>query len=150
MPKIDVNTIADFSLENSDGFDSFVNVFQTNIINLTKQEAYRLLEQDKEYMLDEDGYIIGDVWSESIASELITVNNLIPTLERINALIEARAIFGAGSVPLNYKDIAELLNMKDAVFLKLFPKFPIVYLTRWGNLRKPTNLKELIANPVRS
>jgi hypothetical protein len=149
MPKIDVTTIADFSHQQSDSFSGFVDVFQTNIINLTKQQAYNMMEQDREYMLDDDGYIIGDVWSESIASELITVNNLIPTLERINALIEARAIFGAGSVPLNYKDIAELLNMKGAVFLKLFPKFPIIYLTRWGNLRKPTNLKELIANPVR-
>jgi hypothetical protein len=149
MAKIDVNTIATFSNNESSNFEDFVDVFQTNIINLTKQQAYQMLEQDKDYMLDDDGYIIGDVWSESIASELITVNNLIPTLERINALIEARAIFGSGSVPLNYKDIAELLNMKDAVFLKLFPKFPIIYLTRWGNLRKPTNLKELIANPVR-
>lgn len=149
MPKIDVTTIADFSHQQSDSFLGFVDVFQTNIINLTKQQAYNMMEQDREYMLDDDGYIIGDVWSESIASELIELNNLIPNLERINALIEARAIFGNGSVPINYTDIASLLNIKNKEFLKLFPRHPVIHLTRWGNLRKPSNLKELIANPVR-
>jgi len=34
--------------------------------------------------------------------------------------------------------------------LKLFPKYPIIYFTRWGGLRKPFDLDELRSKPVRN
>jgi sulfur relay (sulfurtransferase) DsrC/TusE family protein len=148
MAKIDVNTIATFSNNESSNFEDFVDVFQNNIINLTKQQRYDMIDQDREYVLDDDGYIKGSVWSELIASELIKTNNMVPTIERLNALVEARAVFGQQTINTDYRIVAKRMNIKHKEFLKLFPKFPIVHLTRWGNLRKPTNLAELIANPV--
>ena len=66
MPKINVEDIANES--QGKDFSEFVDNFQTNIQNLGARNKYSSIEGDKEYVLDEDGYIIGDVWSEAIAS----------------------------------------------------------------------------------
>lgn len=148
MPEINVVDIANASEAKT--FEGFVSNFQSNIANLQKQNTYASIASDKEYELDDDGYIIGDVWSESIASDLMQLNGFVTTIERINALLEARALYESGSIPSDYKLTAVALAMDPPAFLKLFPKFPIVYLTRWGGLRKPRNLAELLDNPIKT
>jgi sulfur relay (sulfurtransferase) DsrC/TusE family protein len=147
MAKINVDTVAEESKGND--FNSFVGNFQDNIKNLTARQKYEDIQSDREYELDVDGYIVGDIWNEKIAAEVMILNGIQPTSDRINALIESRAFYGLSSVPSDHKEIASDLQFDTKDFLKLFPKFPVIYLTRWANLRKPSNLQELRDNPVR-
>lgn len=147
MPKVDVETIATESSAKT--WDEFVDNFQENVTTLASRIAIDDIQQDREYILDEDGYIVGTVWTEKIASELIASNNFIPTVERIQTLVEARAVYQQASIPVDYKIVAATIKVEAKDFLRMFPKFPIVYITRWGNLRKPGNLQELINNPVK-
>jgi len=148
MANINVEDVAKESTGKD--FDEFVNKFQDNIKNLAARNKYDSIISDKDYQLDADGFIIGDVWSESIAAEIMTLNGFVPTVERIQMLITARELYQDSTVPSDYKATATALAITPADFLKLFPKFPIVYFTRWGNLRKPRNLEELLANPIRT
>jgi len=52
-------------------------------------------------------------------------------------------------LPTTHTAIAADLQYDAKAFLKMFPKFPVIYFTRWGNMRKPNNLQELRDNPVR-
>lgn len=147
MAKIDVDTIATESLGKD--FGEFVNNFQENIQNLSARQKFSGIMSDKEYQLDEDGYIIGDIWSEKIAAEIMDLNGFQATIKRIDVLIEAREIYGKASVPTDHSVVAETMGYTTAEFLKMFPKYPIIYFTRWGGLRKPFKLQELRDNPVR-
>jgi sulfur relay (sulfurtransferase) DsrC/TusE family protein len=147
MAKINVDTVAEES--QGKNFDDFVGNFQENIKNLTARQKYEDIQTDREYILDEDGYIVGDVWSEKIASEVMDLNGFQATTPRIELLIEGRAFYSSSSVPSNHKAICNEMRIDENAFLKLFPKFPVIYFTRWGNLRKPTNLQELRDNPIR-
>jgi sulfur relay (sulfurtransferase) DsrC/TusE family protein len=147
MAKINVDTVAEESKAND--FDSFVGNFQENIKNLTNRQKYEDIQSDREYELDIDGYIVGEFWSELIAAEVMLLNGIQPTSDRINALIEGRAFYGLSSVPSDHKEIASDLQYDIKLLLKMFPKFPVIYFTRWANLRKPSNLQELRDNPVR-
>jgi sulfur relay (sulfurtransferase) DsrC/TusE family protein len=147
MAKINVNDIAKES--SGKDFDDFVSNFQTNIQNLGARNTFDNIKGDKDYTLDEDGYIIGDIWSESIASEIMDLNGFVATNDRLEALKEGRKIFAKASLSTNYAVIANKLGIDASKFLKMFPKYPIIYFTRWGNMRKPFNLQELRDNPVR-
>jgi sulfur relay (sulfurtransferase) DsrC/TusE family protein len=147
MAKINVDTVAEES--KGKNFDSFVDNFQENIKNLTNRQKYEDIQSDREYELDIDGYIVGDVWSESIASEIMAINGFQATTERLDLLEEGRAYYGQATLPSTHTEIASNLQYDVKGFLKLFPKFPVIYFTRWANLRKPSNLQELRDNPVR-
>jgi len=147
MAKINVNTVAEESQGNT--FDDFVSNFQENIKNLTARQKYEDIQSDRDYDLDIDGYIVGDLWNEQIAAEIMDLNGFQATIERIEALIEGREFYKGASLPTDYKDIASDLQFDANEFLKMFPKFPVIYFTRWGNMRKPNNLQELRENPVR-
>ena len=108
------------------------------------------IQTDREYTLDEDGYIVGDVWTEKIASEIMDLNGFQATTQRLDMLLEAREIFGKASVPIDHKVVAKTMGVTTSQFLKMYPKYPIIYFTRWGGLRKPFDLDELRANPVRN
>jgi len=148
MPIIDVNTIAEESADAE--FNTFVKNFQTNIKNLSSREKYSQIQQNKDYSLDMDGYIIGDVWTETICFELISMNDFVPNAERLETLLLAREIYKDSTVPSNHEVVAKTLEKTTKEFLKMFPKFPIVYFTRWGGMRKPRNLAELLANPIKT
>lgn len=148
MSKLNVTEIAQES--KGTDFNSFVNNFQNEITNIVQKNKIQNIKNDKEYQLDSDGYIIGNEWTETIASELIMSNEFVPTIERIEILINARAIFQQSTLPAKYEDIAIMLKLSPKDLLKMFPKFPIIYLTRWGNLRKPRNLKYLFDNPIKT
>jgi len=147
MAKINVNTVAEES--QSSNFDDFVDNFQENIKNLTARQKYEDIQSDRDYELDIDGYIVGDLWNEKIAAEVMDLNGFQATIERLEALIEGRAFYQGSSLPTNHIDIAADLQYDAKAFLKMFPKFPVIYFTRWGNMRKPNNLQELRDNPVR-
>jgi sulfur relay (sulfurtransferase) DsrC/TusE family protein len=147
MAKINVDTVAEESKGKT--FDDFVGNFQENIKNLTARQKYEDIQSDREYDLDIDGYIVGDVWSEAIAAELMDLNGFQATADRIDALIEGRAFYSTASLPSSHTQVAEELQYDASAFLKMFPKFPMIYFTRWGNMRKPSNLQELRDNPVR-
>jgi sulfur relay (sulfurtransferase) DsrC/TusE family protein len=147
MAKINVNTVAEES--QGDTFDKFVSNFQENIKNLTARQKYEDIQSDRDYDLDIDGYIVGDLWNEKIAAEVMDLNGFQATIERIEALVEGREFYKGASLPTDYKDIASDLQFDANEFLKMFPKFPVIYFTRWGNMRKPNNLQELRDNPVR-
>jgi hypothetical protein len=146
MAKINVNDIATESQGKT--FEDFVENFQENIQNLGARNTIELKQTDKDYVLDEDGYIIGNVWSEGIASELMDLNGFVATSVRLEALAEGRKIFGTASLSTNHVTVAGQLGISPGDFIKMFPKYPIVYFTRWGNMRKPYNLEELIQNPI--
>ena len=148
MANINVDTVAEES--KGKDFDSFVDKFQENIQNLTSRQKYEEIQSNKEYQLDVDGYIIGDVWSESIASEIMNLNGFQATTDRIEALVEGRLFYSQSTISNNHIDIVTDLQFEEKAFLKLFPKFPIIYFTRWANLRKPSNLQELRNNPIKT
>ena len=148
MPKLNLDDIAGAS--SGKDFGEFQKNFQEIIANLQVRQKFGGIQTTREYTLDEDGYIIGDVWSERIASEIMDLNGFQATTQRLDMLLEAREIFGKASVPIDHKVVAKTMGVTTSQFLKMYPKYPIIYFTRWGGLRKPFDLDELRANPVRN
>ena len=148
MPKLNLDDIAGAS--SGKDFGEFQKNFQEIIANLQVRQKFGGIQTDREYTLDEDGYIFGDVWSERIASEIMDLNGFQATTQRLDMLLEAREIFGKASVPIDHKVVAKTMGVTTSQFLKMYPKYPIIYFTRWGGLRKPFDLDELRANPVRN
>ena len=131
-------------------FDEFSKNFAENIANLNIRAKFGQVESDKEFTLDEDGYIVGSVWSEAIAAEVMAMNGFQATTGRIDNLVIGREIYGEGSVPTDHTLVAAALGFESKQFLKMFPKYPIIYFTRWGNMRKPFDLQMLRDNPVKA
>ena len=148
MPKINLDDIAGAS--SGKNFAEFHKNFQENIANLSVRQKFGTIQTDREYVLDEDGYLVGDIWSEKIASEIMDLNGFRATTQRIDMLIEAREIYGGASVPVDHKFVATTMGVTTSAFLKMFPKYPIIYFTRWGGLRKPFDLDALRQNPVKN
>ena len=148
MPKLNLDDIAGAS--SGKDFGEFQKNFQEIIANLQVRQKFGGIQTDREYTLDEDGYIVGDVWTEKIASEILDLNGFQATTQRLDMLLEAREIFGKASVPIDHKVVAKTMGVTTSQFLKMYPKYPIIYFTRWGGLRKPFDLDELRANPVRN
>jgi hypothetical protein len=76
------------------------------------------------------------------------MNGFQATTGRIDNLVIGREIYGEGSVPVDHTIVAATLGLLTSQFLKMFPKYPIIYFTRWGNMRKPFDLQMLRDNPV--
>ena len=148
MAKINLEGIAGQSMGAT--FDDFAKNFQENIANLNIRAKFGQVESDKEFSLDEDGYIVGSIWSEAIAAQLMDLNGFQATTGRIDTLIAAREIYGESSIPTDHKLVAGVLGLETKQFWKMFPKYPIIYFTRWGNLRKPFDLQKLRDNPVKA
>ena len=148
MAKIDLDGIAGQSMGPT--FEDFAKNFQENIANFAIRAKFGQVESDKEFTLDEDGYVVGSIWSEAIAAQLMVLNGFQATTLRIDSLIAEREIYGEGSVPTEYTLVAVALGFESKQFLKMFPKYPIIYFTRWGNLRKPFDLQKLRDNPVKA
>ena len=148
MPKLNLDDIAGAS--SGKDFGEFQKNFQEIIANLQVRQKFGGIQTDREYTLDEDGYIVGDVWTEKIASEIMDLNGFQATTQRLDMLLEAREIFGKASVPIDHKVVAKTMGVTTSQFLKMYPKYPIIYFTRWGGLRNPVDLDELRANPVRN
>ena len=148
MAKIDLEGVAGAS--SSESWEGFTKNFQENIANLRNRAKFGQIESDQEFSLDEDGYIVGSIWSEAIASELMALNGFQATTKRIDTLIAGRELYGEGSVPTDHNLVATFLGLEVKPFLKMFPKYPIIYFTRWGNLRKPFDLQKLRDNPVKA
>ena len=148
MAKINLDELAQAA--KGKDFSQFSANFREAIINLGATSKFGKITTDEDYETDEDGYVIGDIWSAKIASELMDRNGFQATVARIDILIEAREIFGQRSVPTDHETVAKTMGVSAAKFLKMFPKFPIIYFTRWGNLRKPFNLGKLRENPVKN
>jgi sulfur relay (sulfurtransferase) DsrC/TusE family protein len=148
MAKIDLEGLAGASA--GDDFNSFTKNFQENIANLRNRAKFGQIESDQEFSLDEDGYIVGSIWSEAIAAQMMDLNGFQATTGRIDTLIAAREIYGEASVPTDHSLVAKFLGLETKQFVKMFPKYPIIYFTRWGNLRKPFDLQKLRDNPVKA
>ena len=148
MAKIDLEGVASASASGS--WEGFTKNFQENIANLRNRAKFGQIESDQEFSLDEDGYIVGSIWSEAIAAQLMDLNGFQATTARIDTLIAGREIYGEGSVPTDHSIVANTLGFETKQFLKMFPKFPIIYFTRWGNMRKPFDLQKLRDNPVKA
>ena len=146
MAKIDLDSVANASASRS--WEGFTKNFQENIANLRNRAKFGQIESDQEFSLDEDGYIVGSIWSEAIAAQLMDLNGFQATPARIDTLVEAREIYGEASVPTDHTLVATVMGVETKQFLKMFPKYPIIYFTRWGNLRKPFDLQKLRDNPV--
>ena len=148
MAKIDLEGVAGAS--SSESWEGFTKNFQENIANLRNRAKFGQIQSDQEFALDEDGYIIGSIWSEAIAAQLMDLNGFQATTKRIDTLIAGRELYGEGSVPTDHNLVATFLGLEVKPFLKMFPKYPIIYFTRWGNLRKPFDLQKLRDNPVKA
>jgi sulfur relay (sulfurtransferase) DsrC/TusE family protein len=148
MAKIDLEGVAGASAGGD--FTDFTKNFQENIANLRNRAKFGQIESDQEFSLDEDGYIVGSIWSEAIAAQMMDLNGFQATTGRIDTLIAAREIYGEGSVPTDHSLVAKFLGLEVKQFVKMFPKYPIIYFTRWGNLRKPFDLQKLRDNPVKA
>ena len=148
MAKIDLEGIAGASQGGS--FEGFTKNFQENIANLINRAKFGQIASDQEFSLDEDGYIVGSIWTEAIAAQLMDLNGFQATTNRIDTLIAGREIYGEGSVPTDHSLVAGVLGYETKQFVKMFPKYPIIYFTRWGNLRKPFDLQKLRDNPVKA
>ena len=148
MAKIDLEGVAGAS--SSESWEGFTKNFQENIANLRNRAKFGQIQSDQEFTLDEDGYIVGSIWSEAIASQMMDLNGFQATTARIDTLIAGREIYGEGSVPTDHSLVAGILGFETKQFVKMFPKYPIIYFTRWGNLRKPFDLQKLRDNPVKA
>ena len=148
MAKVDLEGIAGASMAPT--FEDFAKNFQENISNINIRAKFGQVESDKEFTLDEDGYIVGSIWSEAIAAQMMALNGFQATTARIDTLIAGREIYGEGSVPTDHSLVANVLGFETKLFVKMFPKYPIIYFTRWGNLRKPFDLQALRDNPVKA
>ena len=148
MAKIDLEGVAGAS--SSESWEGFTKNFQENIANLRNRAKFGQIESDQEFSLDEDGYIVGSIWSEAIAAQLMDINGFQATTARIDNLVIGREIYGEGSVPVDHTIVAAALGLLTVQFLKMFPKYPIIYFTRWGNMRKPFDLQMLRDNPVKT
>ena len=148
MAKIDLDGIAGQSMGPT--FEDFTKNFQENIANLAIRSKFGQVESDKEFTLDEDGYIVGSIWSEAIAAQLMSLNGFQATTVRIDTLIAGREIYGEASIPVDHTLVANVMGLETKAFLKMFPKYPIIYFTRWGNMRKPFDLQTLRDNPVKA
>ena len=148
MAKINLDELAQAA--KGKDFTQFSDNFKEAIINLGARSKFGKISTDEDYETDEDGYVIGDIWSAKIASELMDRNGFQATVARIDILIEAREIFGQRSVPTDHETVAKTMGVSATKFLKMFPKYPIIYFTRWGNLRKPFDLGKLRENPVKN
>ena len=148
MAKVDLEGIAGASMAPT--FEDFAKNFQENISNINIRAKFGQVESDKEFTLDEDGYIVGSIWSEAIAAQMMALNGFQATTARIDTLIAGREIYGEGSVPTDHSLVANVLGFETKLFVKMFPKYPIIYFTRWGNLRKPFDLQKLRDNPVKA
>ena len=87
MAKIDLEGIAGASGGGDLSFEDFAKNFQENIANLAIRAKFGQVKSDKEFELDEDGYIIGSVWSEAIAAQMMDLNGFQETTHRIDTLI---------------------------------------------------------------
>jgi len=148
MAKIDLEGVAGASASSS--WEGFTKNFQENIANLRNRAKFGQIQSDQEFSLDEDGYIVGSIWSEAIAAQMMDLNGFQATTKRIDTLIAGREIYGEGSVPTDHNIVATVLGETTKDFLKMFPKYPIIYYTRWGNMRKPFDLQMLRDNPVKA
>jgi len=148
MAKVDLEGIAGAS--SSGSFEGFTKNFQENIANLINRSKFGQIASDQEFSLDEDGYIVGSIWSEAIAAQLMDLNGFQATTKRIDTLIAGREIYGEGSIPTDHSLVANVMGLETKLFIKMFPKYPIIYFTRWGNLRKPFDLQKLRDNPVKA
>jgi len=146
MAKIDLEGVASASQDKS--WEGFTKNFQENIANLRNRAKFGQIQSDQEFTLDEDGYIVGSIWSEAIAAQMMDINGFQATTKRIDTLIAGREIYGEGSVPTDHNIVATVMGVTTKEFLKMFPKYPIIYFTRWGNMRKPFDLNMLRDNPV--
>ena len=81
---------------------------------------------------------------------MMDLNGFQATTRRIDTLIAGREIYGEGSVPTDHNIVATVMGVTTKEFLKMFPKYPIIYFTRWGNMRKPFDLQMLRDNPVKA
>jgi len=148
MAKVDLEGIAGAS--SSGSFEGFTKNFQENIANLINRSKFGQIASDQEFSLDEDGYIVGSIWSEAIAAQLMDLNGFQATTKRIDTLIAGREIYGEGSIPTDHSLVANVMGLETKLFIKMFPKYPIIYFTRWGNMRKPFDLQKLRDNPVKA
>jgi hypothetical protein len=147
MAKIDLEGVANASTSKS--WEGFTKNFQENIANLRNRAKFGQIQSDQEFTVDEDGYIVGSIWSEAIAAQMMDANGFQATTKRIDTLIAGREIYGEGSVPTDHTLVATVMGVTTKEFLKMFPKYPIIYFTRWGNMRKPFDLQMLRDNPVK-
>ena len=85
MAKIDLEGVAGAS--SSDSWEGFTKNFQENIANLRNRSKFGQIESDQEFTLDEDGYIVGSIWSEAIAAQMMALNGFQATTARIDTLI---------------------------------------------------------------
>ena len=77
-------------------------------------------DQDEDlFILDEDGYIVGSIWSEAIAAQLMDLNGFQATTARIDTLVEAREIYGEASVPTDHTLVATVMGVETKQFLKM-------------------------------
>ena len=148
MAKIDLEGVAGASASSS--WEGFTKNFQENIANLRNRAKFGQIQSDQEFTLDEDGYIVGSIWSEAIAAQMMDLNGFQATTRRIDTLIAGREIYGEGSVPTDHNIVATVMGVTTKEFLKMFPKYPIIYFTRWGNMSMPFDLQMLRDNPVKA
>ena len=100
MAKIDLEGVAGASKSSS--WEGFTKNFQENIANLRNRAKFGQIQTDQEFTLDEDGYIVGSVWTEAIAAQMMDLNGFQATTRRIDTLIAGREIYGEGSVPTDH------------------------------------------------
>ena len=85
MPKLNLDDIAGAS--SGKDFGEFQKNFQEIIANLQVRQKFGGIQTDREYTLDEDGYIVGDVWTEKIASEIMETGKPVIFISICNAVI---------------------------------------------------------------
>ncbi|MFP5505496.1 MAG: TusE/DsrC/DsvC family sulfur relay protein [Gammaproteobacteria bacterium] len=89
--------------------------------------------------IDGEGFLVNrDDWSEEVARELASVDEMEITDEIMNYILEARRMYDEDGVVPPIRKFAKAMNVDSKHLYDVFKKGPMKLICKWGGLPKPT------------
>ena len=88
---------------------------------------------------DNEGFLVNrDEWSEEIARELATQDDMEITDEIMNFILEARRMYEDDGVVPPIRKFSKAMGVDSKHLYDVFKKGPMKLICKWGGLPKPT------------
>lgn len=89
--------------------------------------------------IDGEGFLVNrDDWSEEVARELASVDEMEINDEIMNYILEARRMYDEDGVVPPIRKFAKAMNVDSKHLYDVFKKGPMKLICKWGGLPKPT------------
>lgn len=89
--------------------------------------------------IDGEGFLVNrDDWSEEVARELASVDEMEISDEIMNYILEARRMYDEDGVVPPIRKFAKAMNVDSKHLYDVFKKGPMKLICKWGGLPKPT------------